>query len=114
MVAAASKPVRASRALQRAAVPGHCTTNSSSPGSSIHSSSFIAALRAVEVVRGVQQHGAFDWLSSLTSLVLCNCNLNDLAVCQLSTLTNLRALRLVNSVNQIGPDGCFEVGEAGC
>ena len=63
---------------------------------------------------GSSNMGHLTGLSSLTSLVLCNCNLNDLAVCQLSTLTNLRALRLVNPVNQIGPNGCFEVGEAGC
>ena len=68
MAAAASKPARASRALQRAAVPGHCTTDSSSPGSSVRSSSFIAALRAVEVVRGVQQHGAFDWAQQFDKL----------------------------------------------
>ena len=58
---------------------------------------------------GSSNMGHLTGLSSLTSLVLSSCNLNDSAVRQLSTLTKLQSLHMVNPNNRLGPDGCFEV-----
>ena len=58
---------------------------------------------------GSSNMGHLTGLSELTSLVLDSCNMNDSAVRQLSMLTKLESLHMVDPKNCLGPDGCFEV-----